>query len=316
MKHDSFTQNVKDEITSNEYTNDQYLPLLSGFVKTNGIISISQKKVILSLQTENSKIAKLIYRCFISLFNITPQFSYSKKMKLDKCVVYHLTIYDQVVEILKKLQIYDGLEKIYPKEILENDGVRFFISGVFLASGSVNPPTSNNYHLQMVVTDEEDAKFLIKILNRFKNEKNMDFKYIARRNKFVVYLKKADQITIFLALVNASYSMMDFENSRVEKDYINSENRYQICFNANFQKTIQKANEQIEDINEIQKDYGFIHLNEKERELALSRLNNPEAPLSTLVEILKSKDIAISKSGASRIFNKFHDLANSLRSKK
>ena len=78
---------------------------------------------------------------------------------------------------------------------------------------------------------------------------------------------------------------------------------------------LQKANEQIEDIKIIDKKKGLIHLSEKEQKLALARLNNPEAPLSTLVELLKEKNIEISKSGASRIFNKFHDLAISLRLK-
>ena len=75
------------------------------------------------------------------------------------------------------------------------------------------------------------------MLNRFRNEKNMDSKMIARRNKFVVYIKKADQIANFLAVVNASSSMLQFENVRIEKDFINSDNRYQICYNANYQKT-------------------------------------------------------------------------------
>lgn len=315
MKHGSFTQSVKEEITSLEYSNEEYLPLLSGFIKTNGVLSISSKKLILSLQTENAKVAKLIYKAIVSVFNVSPHFSYARKMKLDKGVVYHLSLDEKVDEILRVLQIANGFESLTPREILEDKGARFFICGVFLASGSVNSPASNNYHLQMIVSSEEDAKFLIRVLNRFKHEKNMDFKYISRRNKYVVYLKKADQITVFLALINASFAMLEFENSRIEKDYINSENRYQICYNANFQKTIQKANEQIEDIKIIDKKKGLIHLSEKEQKLALARLNNPEAPLSTLVELLKEKNIEISKSGASRIFNKFHDLAISLRLK-
>lgn len=315
MKHGSFTQIVKEEITASEYSNEEYLPLLSGFIKTNGTLSISSKKMILSLQTENAKTAKLIYKALVSTFNVSPQFSYARKMKLDKGVVYHLTVSENVDEILKTLQIADGFISLTPKEILENDGARFFVSGVFLASGSVNSPTSSNYHLQMIVSSEEDAKFLVRLLNKYKHEKNMDFKYISRRNKYVVYLKKADQITTFLALINAPIAMMDFENSRIEKDFINSENRYQICYNANFQKTLQKANEQIEDIKVIDKKYGLIHLNDKEQALAKARQANPEAPLSTLVELLKEQDITISKSGASRIFNKFHDLAISLRNK-
>ena len=315
MKHGSFTQSVKEEITGLEYTNEEYLPLLSGFIKTNGSISISSRNLVLSLQTENAKVAKLVYQALVSVFKVSPQFSYSRKMKLDKGVVYHLSINDRVEEILRTLQIADGMESLTPREIVDKDGARFYICGVFLASGSVNAPSSNNYHLQMIVSTEEEAKFIVRILNRYKNEKNMDFKYIARRNKYVVYLKKADQITVFLALINASYAMLEFENSRIEKDYINSENRYQICYNANFQKTIKKAGEQIEDIRLIDTKYGLIHLNEKEQKLALVRLDNPETPLSTLVDMLKEKGIEISKSGASRIFNKFHDLAISLRNK-
>lgn len=315
MKHGSFTQTVKEEITALEYTNEEYLPLLSGFIKTNGTLSISSRNLVLSLQTENAKVAKLIYQALVSVFKVSPQFSYSRKMKLDKGVVYHLSIHEKVEEILMTLQIADGVETLIPREIVEKEGARYYLCGVFLASGSVNAPSSNNYHLQMIVSTEDEAKFIVRVLNRFKNEKNMDFKYISRRNKYVVYLKKADQITVFLALINASYSMLEFENSRIEKDYINSENRYQICYNANFQKTIKKANEQIEDIKLIDKKYGLIHLNEKEQKLALVRLDNPEAPLSLLVDMLKEKGIEISKSGASRIFNKFHDLAISLRNK-
>ena len=109
MKHGSFSQTVKEEITSFEYTNEQYLALLSGFIKTNGVVSISSKKMTLSLQTENSKIAKLIYKAISYVFNATPQFSYSKKMKLDKCVIYHVNINDKVEEILKELNLNESI---------------------------------------------------------------------------------------------------------------------------------------------------------------------------------------------------------------
>ena len=315
MKHGSFTQIVKEEIANYEYDYDQYLSLLSGFIKTNGSVSISSKKLVLSLQTENSKIAKLIYRAIITCFKVTPQFSYSKKMRLDKCVVYHLFVHDKVEEILNRLEIMQGFERVNPKSMIEDERLRFFIAGVFLASGSVNAPSSSNYHLQMIVTDENDAKFLIRILNRFKNDKSMGFKYIARRNKFLVYLKRADQIAIFLALINAPIAMMNFENSRIEKDYINSENRYQICFNANFQKTIKKANEQIQDIQTLIEKSEFIHLSEDEQKVANVRMNNQEIALSGIVNILKEEGITMSKARISRIFNKIHDKAISLRSK-
>ena len=61
MKQGSFTQQVKDEICLGEYDESQLTALLSGFIKTNGIVSFSSKGTVLILSTENSKIAKLIY---------------------------------------------------------------------------------------------------------------------------------------------------------------------------------------------------------------------------------------------------------------
>jgi DNA-binding protein WhiA len=311
MKQGSFTQQVKNEICAYGYEEKNYLPLLSGFVKTNGAIGISNHGLSLNLQTENSQIARLIYKAFNTVFGITPSFSYSRKMKLDKGTVYHLSVSDNVTDILEKLEIMVDGETTLPKTVLDKDGVRYFIAGTFLASGSVNSPSSHNYHLQMIVQEESLAKMLIKQLNKFKNERNMDFKYIARKNKYVIYLKKADQITTFLSLVNATSSMLDFENIRIEKDFINSENRYQICFNANYEKSIAKANEQLEDIRILEETHYTFKLTQKEKYVMEARKENPDAPLSQLVSYLEGKypDITVSKSGSSRIFNKIHDTA-------
>lgn len=318
MKKSTFTQDVKEEICSVEFTNLQYLGLLSSFIMINGdfVDEENEQKIILS--TENAKIAGLLYKALNQTFGIAPLFNFTKKMKLDKGTVYHVTIKDKVQEITSYLQLCD--EEGYPtfpdELIQEKDVLRAFISGAFLASGSVNSPTSDNYHLQIVVNDEESAKYLIKLLNRFRNDKNMDFKYISRRSKYVVYLKKADQIANFLAVSYANVAMMDFENVRIQKDFINSDNRYQICFNANYEKTIAKAKEQIEDIKLIEEKNELIHLKEKDRIIARIRLDNPEAPLSEIVNIAKeNENINVSKSGVSRIFASFHDLAESLRRK-
>jgi len=313
----TFTQSVKEEICENDFTNLQYLDVLSGFIMTNATYVEEEDKRKIVLATENAKIAKLIFKALNQTFNVTPLFTYQKKMKLDKCVVYHITISDKIDEILSYLELVDEEGyPTYPRAILDDtEKIRAFLSGVFLASGSVNSPNSSNYHLQMVVPSPDDAKYIIKLTNKFKNDKSMDFKSLSRRNKGVVYLKKADQIACFLAVAYASNSMMEFEDARIRKDFINSDNRYQICVTANYQKTLAKSTEQINDINIIEKKYGLIHLNEKEQLVAKARLNNPEAPLSEIALIVKNENpnISISKSGVNRIFTSFHDLAISLK---
>ena len=308
MKRGSFTQTVKDEICSLEYTDEQLLGLLSGFIMTNGKVDFEND--VVSLSTESSKIAKLVYKSINHLFNISPIFTYSKKMKLDKCVVYNIKIVSCIEPILEQLELYRNREEIVPHDLILNNGLRSFISGVFLASGSVNSPSGDNYHLQMTVDTEQDGKFLIKMLNRFRNEKNMDSKMIARRNKFVVYIKKADQIANFLAVVNASTSMLQFENVRIEKDFINSDNRYQICYNANYQKTLEKATKQIEDIRIIEEKLGLKNLNEKEQLIAKIRLENVDVPLSQISDILLDEyQVKMSKSSVNRVFISLHEIA-------
>lgn len=196
----TFTTKVKEEICSHEFTNKELLAILSGFCKVNGVLTLSSNGMGLNLKTENSKIAKLIYTTFKTLFNVTPNYTYSKKMKFDKGSVFHINIVEKTNEILETLELMkDGMPS-NPQNIVKEDGLRYFIIGAFLASGSVNSPTSKNYHLQMVVFTEEDSKYFLKLLNRFRNEKAMDFKSIARRNRYVLYLKKGDQIATFYLL--------------------------------------------------------------------------------------------------------------------
>ncbi len=317
MKRESFTQYVKDEICLNDYTYDSLKSLLSGFIRTNGEFDFDTQEI--SLQTENSKIAKLIYQGLVKIFDANPKFFNSRKMKLDKCVVYKIKTNTNFYKILEDLEIYKDGVYLTPKATIkgeEGNRVRNFLTGVFLASGSVNSPSGGNYHLQMVVEKESDAKFVVKLLNKFRNDRNVDAKIIQRRKKYMVYVKKADQISNFLALVGASNSMLEFENIRIEKDFINSDNRYQICFNANYKKTLEKANAQLHDIQVIEQHVGLYTLKEKERAVASIRKENVDIPLSQIVEILKSDyQIKLSKSSVNRIFNDIHDLASRLESK-
>ena len=314
VKKETFTYSVKEEIVSLTYTKEELLPLLSGFIKVNGVLSFRNKKKYLTLKTENSKIAKLIYNSLKNCFDVSPSFSYSRKMKLNKNVVYHIILQEKVDYILETLELSDGIFSTFPSRIVLEEGLRPFIAGVFLASGTINSPTSDNYHLQMVFSSEETCKNVLKLLNRFRNEKNMDFKVFERKTKYILYLKKADQITTFLAIVNASDSMFEFENSRIEKDFINSENRLTICLTANYQKTLKKSLEQLEDIKYIKSKNQLPYLSEKEQALAALREENPEASLLQLSFLLMEQySLKVSKSGVNHLFASLHDKADLLR---
>ena len=302
----TFTSIVKEEICSLEFERWQLLSLLAGFVKVNGVLTLSRSGMALTLKTENSKIAKKIYQAFKVLFDVNPSSSYSRKMKLDKGVVYGISVEEKTISILEELQLMKDGEFCFPHEIVLEEKLRFFIAGAFLASGTVNSPNSKNYHLQFVIPNEDDAKYFLKLLHRFRNDRAMDFKVLQRGNKYVLYLKKADQIATFLSIVYAHVSFFEFENIRIEKDYLNSDNRLQICYTANYQKTVAKGEEQAREIQYIFNNGGAELLTEKERAVAELRLNNVDMSLTQISQTLLEQNVVLSRSGVNHVLEKLH----------
>jgi DNA-binding protein WhiA len=94
---------------------------------------------------------------------------------------------------------------------------------------------------------------------------------LPRKGKYILYLKKSDQIADFLIFMGATESTLDYENIRVARDFSNSENRLQICENANMAKTIAAAKKQKEAIQLIDHIVGIEKLNHPRLE-KLSRL--------------------------------------------
>ena len=232
-----------------------------------------------------------------------------KKMNLNKKAVYGIRIVNRVDALAESLELQKEGVPVYPRKLIEGERLRSFIAGAFLASGSINSPSSKNYHLQMVLQTKEDADYFGKLLKRFHHDRQMDFKEIKKRNKWVLYLKKAEQITTFLALVYAHQCVFQFEDARIEKDFINSNNRYQICYNANYFKTVERGMRECEEIRKLQQSGAFYKLSEKERQVALFRLKYTDKPLSWLSENLKTEErLILSKSGVHHILQKIHDL--------
>lgn len=307
MEKVTFTTEVKEEICSLDFGARELLSLMSGFCKVNGVLGLSNGQMSLILKTENSKIAKLVYSSLKKLFNVTPSYTYSKNMNFDKSSVFHIIVNDKTMEILEKMELMEDGMPSNPRTLVLEDGLRYFLTGAFLASGSVNSPSSKNYHLQMVVFTEEDGKYFLKLLNRFRNDKAMNFKTIQRRNRVVLYLKKADQIATFLSIVFSYNCLFEFENIRIEKDFLNSENRIQVCYNANYKKSLLKGEIQCEEINKLKSTGVFDLLLEKEKIVGEIRLLNPDASLSQISDILLNEyHITLSKSGVNHIFSKIH----------
>lgn len=305
----TFTQIVKEELVNNEYDSiDRLRALLSSFIRINASLSFKNKKTVLILKSENGKIAKFIYSNINALYPNAAHMSYLSKGNTKK-TIYVINIDEGSEEVMEDLDIYFLEGKISKNIVKNDDAISGYLAGAFLASGSVNSPHTSNYHLEISLNNENYAKWLSKLFAKYKNS-NIEPKIIKRRENYVIYFKKSDQIADFLIMIGAVSSCMEFENVRVDRDFANNANRLANSDLANMKKTIATGKRQQEELKVIDAKLGLKNIqNIKERELAFLRMENESYSLSELAILLSKKlDKTVSKSNVNHLFISLHKL--------
>ena len=305
----SFTQKVKEEITTLPFSDEHMRALLSAFVRINGSLSYYEGQSRIILKTENAKIAKYIYHAIDRLYGIVPKFAYSKTMNFKKKLSYSVIVNegDYLIGDLE-INFLDG--KISKNIVGNDDKISGYVSGAFLASGSVNSPKNSNYHLEISLNNENYAKWFSKLLLKYKATEFTP-KIIKRRNAYVVYLKKSQQVVDFLSMMGTTNATLEFENIRIDREFSSIGNRLQNLDSANYTKTTSAASKQINDIQIIDKVLGIKNVqNEKQRELMKIRLEHDDYSLLELAnELSIVLGTPVSKSNINHLFRAIHQMA-------
>ena len=296
----SFTGEIKTEISRQKYSKLEKISLLSGIIRNETI-----DKTI-KIQTENKEVANLIFNLFQENYRIIPKITVRKLYNYNKNLIY-------IIELNKKQEILDelSLKKIIPENyIIDDDNLmRSYIKGVFLAKGSINDPKTSRYHMEIVVDNKQYSEFINNILNQY----NLNSKILKRENKYMIYIKEAEKIGDFLRLIGTTKALLYYEDIRIYRDHINMTNRLNNCEQANVERIIKTADDQIKDIELIQK-YGIELLSEKEQIAAQYRLKYKDASLQELSEIISLEtNQKITKPGLHHRFDKIKKLAQKLK---
>lgn len=306
----SFTTTIKDEISKLEVTRSEYIAELSGFVRNNASIESN----ILYLTTENTSIAKRLLKLFKEIYDIKLNIETTKNTNLSKKTLYLISVKEKVDFILKDLNYYDEenhyLEK--PKEYLidNTDEKKAYIRGVFLSQGSVNDPKTSRYHLELLIDKPNEAVFVQKLVNTF----DMNAKLLNRDKGYMVYLKEAEKISDFLKIIQAYKAVMYYENIRIYRDNKNKTNRLNNCEQANTDKIIETALNQVKDIELLKENIGLDLLDDKIKEACIYRLKYPEASLLELSNIISLEtEKKITKSGLNHRFRKIKEMAQKFK---
>ncbi|MBQ7104761.1 MAG: DNA-binding protein WhiA [Bacilli bacterium] len=306
----SFATDVKNEISDLRLSKSENIAELSAFIRNNGHIS----KDSILLYTENMMIAKRVYAIVKNIYGIHSLMTTKQNVAFNKNNVYYIEIKEKIDFILKDLSVNDEKGNLLdsPKDYIvdSEEEMKAYIRGAFLSKGSINDPKTSQYHLEFLFDKKYESVFVQRLLNNF----GLNSKILLRDTKYMVYLKEAEKIADFLKLIKAYKSVLYYEDVRVLREQKNITNRLNNCEQANTEKVIATCNNQLKDIDDIERIIGLDILDDKVKLVAEYRRKYPESSLVELSEIISLEtQTPITKSGLNHRFRKIKEIADRLR---
>ena len=299
----SFTSIVKTEISKLTFGKAEIISELSAILKNIGVIDKTIK-----ITTENASLARKIFSEIKEMYNVSSKITVRRGYNFNKTYLYILDVHDKINDIIIDLD----LEHTIPSSYLVDDISlkKAYLRGIFLSTGSINDPKKSRYHLEFVVDSEEYANFISSLLNEFL----LNSKVIKRENKYMIYIKEAEKIGDFLRITNATNALLYYEDIRIYRENKNMTNRLNNCEQANVDKTIMAASNQIKDIEFIKEKDAYDLLDDKLKTLVDYRIKYPDVSLQELSDIMSHElNTKITKSGLNHRFTRLKEFANKLR---
>ncbi len=290
----SFSADVKTELAGVFPAKKDAAAELSAIFSAKGLKIDPENTGLLYLEDENFLLVKKVFTILKKSFNIRMSVFVRKFRKRNKDI-YGIRIYG--IKDEKKL-----------KEILgfhENpSSMAAFLRGCFLACGSVNDP-KRSYHLEFLLRKDEDAARLSKMISGLGYESRRT----ERKGEQVIYIKGSSVISELLAVMGAGISMMNYENERAMNETRGVINRRVNCELGNLRKSTEAGQKQLSCIEIIREHMGLENLPDGLREIAELRINNPEASLQELGEMMTPP---LGRSGVNHRLQKLMGIAENI----
>ena len=313
----TFSSKVKNEILSANLADGNELAMLCGIIVSAGTIVISNKQMSFNITSENYDLLKyskkLIEKMFPRAIIKLPQKRNSQKriaLSIDEQSAQEI-LFDCGIFSLDELGRMSISLVGDAHLIIEQEAKLAYLAGTFLGGGSISVPfasveqKTSGYHMEWNFSSSNQAEVVCEILATF----DVFAKMVARGDNWIVYIKGSQSIATVLALLHATKSYLDFESELVSREVRNLANRQSNCISANIDKAVSAGIKQIEAIRQIESTVGLDSLPKSLKEVATLRLENPEATLSEIADLVGKN---ISKSAINLRFRKILEIANEL----
>ncbi len=297
----SFTIDVKNELC-NEFPTSRCCvrAQLAGIAGFCGALVIERKKEIFRMRTESKVVAERIVALIDELFDTEPDIVRSGK-------IYSVDIEENVKRFLAELGfLQNGVVRFLADPFVVHDDCckASFVCGAFLGGGYVKTP-KNGYHFEIKTHYRDLSRDLGEIMTDIGFEPKM----VLRKAEHVSYIKQSDVICDILGLLGATDAMFELCNVKIFNEMTNKATRRANCDMANINKSVAAASEQLAAINKIKEKQGLSSLPPVLEEMARLRLENPDANLKELGDMVVPP---ISKSGVNHRLKKIIKYAEEL----
>ena len=296
----SFTGTVKNEITTLKLTETAKIALISGFFRNNyQIINDS-----IAVSSESDSVINYLKDLLDSYEEISYKEEFLDNNNFSKNKLKALIIIKGNDFVKETFCIENDVVPSYLVDL--DDEIRGYLRGVFLSSGSINDPKTSRYHLEFLISEGDEAVFVQKLLNTY----SLNVKLLSRDKGFMLYIKEADKISDFLKIIGCSKAVLYYEEIRVYRDAKNKTNRLNNCEQANMDRVLETAMEQLNYIKVLEDNMGVELLDDKTKGALEYRKKYQEASLKELSEIISLETgKKITKSGLNHRFRKIKELA-------
>ncbi|HYG57876.1 MAG TPA: DNA-binding protein WhiA [Symbiobacteriaceae bacterium] len=286
----SFSAKVKEELAhlGPELPCCQRMEL-AALLRASGRVTISShSRLGITLITDHAPVARKVFRLIRLHFSVQTELMVLRRRRLRKNLMYQVRIPPQVgvLDMLKTLGIVDADGNLCDwqvlKELQADHCRRAYLRGCFLGTGWVSSP-ERQHHLEITTTATEAAEALGQLIFSY----GIPIRAAYRKEYMVLYLKDADEVVRFLALIGAHQSLLQYEDVRAKKELKNLVNRQVNAETANLSKTVEASARQVEALEHMRASGQLEKLSPPLRELAILRLENPDASLKELGEMCK-----------------------------
>ncbi|MDR0886523.1 MAG: DNA-binding protein WhiA [Clostridiales Family XIII bacterium] len=309
----SFSSDTKNELAHIPIEKDCCAHAeLSGFMRGAASVSlVGLGRLGIVAKTDNNAIARRIKSLLANLYKEPVRLMIGDNPFDQNIHEYQLVI--DPSEAAKKIIARTGMMRFTGGETHMRSDIdkklvatkccrKAYIRGLFLGAGSINDP-EKSYHLEYVLSSDEYAKAVRRLISTFTD---LHAQTCKRRNDYIVYNNRADEVGDLLSLMGAHAQVLKYENTRIIKEVRGHTNRISNCDNANVDRAIQAAIEQTEAIASL----DFNLLSDDLKIVAQARLENEDLNATELaIQLSEGHHKDISKSWVQYRLKKLVSLA-------